>query len=170
MLKRIGFIAALTLSIMVAGIAEDMTLNGMLPGVSMQTVAAQVPMVNVDHCATGLIQEIAFNISTATTTSLIAPVTGANIYICGMTFVAAGTGTFALEYGTGATCGTGTFVMMGPITDNTAVPSTQIVIPNNGYTQWLTSTTTPAKVVSQRVCALTTGTIQQSGSLTFVQE
>ena len=171
MLKRIAWIAALTLTIIVAGIAEDMTLNGMLPGVTHKPAAAQVPVVNTDHCATGLKQEIAFDINTATTTSLIAPVTGANVYICGMTYNgAAGTGTFALEYGTGSVCATGLTLMMGPITINTSVPNTLIVIPSSGNTQWMTSTTTPAPVISQRICAVTTGTVHQSGSLTFVQE
>lgn len=130
---------------------------------------AQSPWV--DHCTTGLKQTINFNQSSATTTSLIAPVTGANIYICGYDInQAGGTGTVAFEYGTGATCGTGTVVLAGPYTANTtAGTTTNVAHANNGNTQFDT-VTAGALVPSQRLCIVSTGTIVQSWYLLYVQE
>ena len=136
-------------------------------------VFAQSP--GFDHCQTGLKQTVPISIATATTTSLIAPITNTNIYICGgLINQAGGTGTVTLEYGTGSTCGTGTVVLVGPITANsTAGTTTNVVWNDNGYTQFDTGTSTStgsAMVPSQRLCVLSTGTIQQSGYLVYVQE
>jgi hypothetical protein len=133
--------------------------------------SAHAQAAYADHCSTGLKQTIDFNQSSATTTSLIAPVTGANIYICGVTLnQAGGVGTVSFEMGTGATCGTGTIVLAGPYTANTtAGTTTQITISNNGNTQ-IDTTTASALLPSQRFCIVSTGTIVQSGHLVYVQE
>jgi hypothetical protein len=138
-------------------------------------LAQGIPASMVDRCQTGLKQTVDFNISTATTTSIIAPITGANIYICAYDInQAGGTGTVSIEYGTGATCGTGTVVLAGPYTANSSAgTTTNIAHANVGYTQMLTGTITagvPTLVPSQRLCILSTGTIVQAGYLTFVQE
>ena len=124
-----------------------------------------------DHCQTGLKNTAVYAASAATVTSLIAPVTGASVYICGMSVTqAGGTGTISLEYGTGATCGTGPQTMSATYTANTAAGTpTFINIPNNGYTQ-LTTNTAGVAVPSQRVCVVPTGTIAQSLSVVYVQE
>ncbi len=134
-----------------------------------QSAFAQAPWA--DPCQTGLKSTAPFNISSATTTSLIAPVTGANIYVCGFDLnQAGGTGTVVFEYGTGSTCGTGTQTITGPFTANSAAgTTTNINAPNHGYTQF-TTTTAGALVPSQRLCVLSTGTIVQSGYLTYVQQ
>ena len=130
---------------------------------------AQAPYA--DHCSTGLKFTVDLNISSATTTSLVAPVTGANIYVCGYDInQAGGAGTVTFEYGTGATCGTGTQVLAGPYTANTAAgTTTNIAHSNNGNTQFDTAIA-GALVPSQRLCVLSTGTIVQSGYLLIVQE
>lgn len=167
------FVAVLIMAnlFIMTGLAENFSLDGMLPGVSVLSVAAQVPTVNTDRCTTGLKQVVPFNISSATTTSLIAPVTGTNIYICGFDInQAGGTGTILFEYGTGATCGTGTQTLTGPFTANTSAgTTTNIVVPDNGSNQLATSFG-GALVPSQRLCALSTGTIVQSGYILYVQE
>lgn len=124
-----------------------------------------------DHCQTGLKNVVPFNISTATTTSLIAPVTGANIYICEFDInQAGGTGTILFEYGTGATCGTGTQTITGPFTANSSAgTTTNVLAPNHGFTH-LATIFGGALVPSQRLCALSTGTIVQAGYIEYVQE
>ena len=134
-----------------------------------------VPLVNTDHCASGLKQTANISFSTATTTSIIAPVTGANIYICGFNVElvqnATTANTFALEYGTGATCGTGTTVIanwVGNITANNAAP---VIInhPNSGDAD-LAIATLQAPVPSQRLCGVTTQAAVVGGYVTYVQE
>ncbi len=124
-----------------------------------------------DHCQTGLRKTISFAISSATTTSLIAPVTGTTIYICGFNVnQAGGTGTIGFEYGTGSTCGTGTVVLSGLFTANTSAgTTTNVLAVNHGYTQFATASAS-GNVLSQRICAVSTGTIVQGGYLTYVQE
>jgi hypothetical protein len=135
------------------------------------TVPAFAQQPYADHCQTGLRKTISFAISSATTTSLIAPVTGANIYVCGFNVnQAGGTGTIGFEYGTGSTCGTGTIVLSGLFVANTtAGTTTNVLAVNHGYTQFATASAT-GLVPSQRLCAVSTGTIVQGGYLTYVQE
>lgn len=132
-------------------------------------VMAQTPWK--DHCMTGLKQTVQYASAAATTTTLIAPVTGANVYICGYQIAqAGGTGTIAIEYGTGATCATGTQLISATYTANTtAGTSTFIGVPNHGFTQ-MDTVLAGATVPSQRICAVTTGTIAQSLQLVYVQE
>ncbi len=132
-------------------------------------VLAQQPWE--DHCKTGLKQTVQYASAAATTTSLIAPVTGANVYICGYSFASAGgTGTIVLEYGTGNLCGTGTQALSATLTSNSAAgTSTFVTVPNHGFTQ-MDTVLAGATVPSQRICALTTGTIAQSLQLVYVQE
>lgn len=133
------------------------------------TLMAQQPYT--DPCATGLRQSVQYAAAAATTTALIAPVTNANIYVCGYQVAqAGGTGTILLEYGTGSLCGTGTQILSATYTANsTAGTSTFVSVPNHGYTQ-MDTVLAGVKVPSQRICSLTTGTIAQSLQLVYVQE
>ena len=133
------------------------------------TAFAQAPYA--DHCQTGQKQTVQYAASAATTTALIAPVTGANVYVCGYSIAqAGGTGTVLLEYGTGATCGTGTQIISATYTANSSAgTSTFINAPNHCFTQ-MDTVLAGALVPSQRICVLTTGTIAQSLQLVYVQE
>lgn len=53
------------------------------------------------------------SMSTATTTELVAAVSGQQIFVTHYNVVAAGTGNFKLVYGTGSNCGTGTTDLTG---------------------------------------------------------
>lgn len=130
---------------------------------------AQQPFA--DHCQTGLKQSVQYAGSTAATTSLVAPVTGTNVYICGFVISqAGGVGTIAIEYGTGATCGTGTQLLSATYTANsTAGTTTTSTDPNHGFTQ-IDTVLAGLAVPSQRICAVTTGTIAQSLQMVYVQE
>lgn len=67
------------------------------------------------------VQTQPINIGSATTTQLIAaPASGKALWICGIMFTAAsGTAaTYQLEYGTGASCGSGTTVLTGAMAGN----------------------------------------------------
>jgi hypothetical protein len=117
---------------------------------------AQAPYA--DKCVTGLKQSVQYAGSTATTTSLIAPVTGSNVYICGFAITqAGGTGTLAVEYGTGATCGTGTQLLSATYTANSSAgTSSYITSPNHGFTQ-IDTVLAGVAVPSQRICVVSTG-------------
>ena len=62
----------------------------------------------------------AINITSATTTALVAPLTGKSVYVCQLSVTVAGaSATVLLEYGTGATCGTGTTSLTGTFAGGT---------------------------------------------------
>jgi hypothetical protein len=124
-------------------------------------VMAQVQ--SADPCATTSIAKIGIpiNIGSATTTSLIAPGVSANSIanVCGLSLTITGaSSTFQLEYGTGATCGTGTTAMTGAY----AGASTPVAV----FTG--TGALVVAAPAANRVCAVTTGTVSAQGVLTYV--
>jgi len=127
-----------------------------------------------DHCLTGLHQNFTSgSISSATTTSLIAPITGANIYICQYVINQAGgsSTSLQLEYGTGSTCGTGSQTLSALFTaPTTAGTGNNTIVGSGDKTLISTNAGAQAMVPSQRLCVVTVGSTVQSIAGTFVQE
>lgn len=119
-----------------------------------------------DPCSQFPKQTANINIASATTTQLVALQANSPVYVCGMVLNQVnGTGSVQLEYGTGTTCGTGTTTMTGIMYASTVA---------NGITnQVITSAKDHGSMVvapaGNAVCALSTGSIQQSGWITYVQ-
>jgi hypothetical protein len=129
--------------------------------------AATVALVAIDPCQSSAIpkQSAVINISSATTTSLVAISGTTTIYVCGFSVTLASTvaaDTIQFEYGTGATCGTGTVLLTGAL--NTAGFLTGTISYGPGSTIFKT-------VAAQRLCAVTTVGTGPSiqGVMTFVQ-
>lgn len=111
---------------------------------------------------TGVIQasaSVPINISTATTTQLVALSGTTKIYVTGWDVIAAGTGNITLEYGTGSTCGTGTTVLTGAYN----LTAQAGIARGNGLGPVLV---VPA---GNALCALTSAAVQMSGSLAYTQ-
>lgn len=96
-------------------------------------------------------------VETATTTQLVAPVTGAKIFVTNWNVISNGTGTVKLEYGTGSAC-TGTNALTGsyPLTAQAGlapggIGSVLIVPAGNG------------------LCIVTTSSATADGSLAYAQ-
>jgi len=112
---------------------------------------------------------VVIEITTAATTSLVAPVTNASIYICGFSLtisqVVTTANTFRLVYGTGATCGTETVNLTGTYGSGGITAGIPLSI---NFTTGSAAMTTP---VSQRLCATTTvgASANFQGVLTYVQ-
>lgn len=111
------------------------------------------------------------NITSATTTSLVAVSGSTTVYVCGFSLtiseVVTTANTFQLEYGTGATCGGGTTALTGLYGAGGVTAAAPIVISvGNG------SATVAKSAASNGVCAVTaigaSGTFQ--GLITFVQQ
>lgn len=128
--------------------------------------------VFVDPCLSPSVKKssVPINITTATTTQLVAASANAAIYVCGYSFtisqVATTANTLQFEYGTGASCGTGTTALTGLFGAGgvTAAPPLLIQAPSDG-----TDITAPA---GNALCAVTaigaSGSFQ--GVLTYVQQ
>jgi hypothetical protein len=123
---------------------------------------------NSDPCAaTTQKSSIPINISAATTTQLVALSGSTTISVCSFVFGARSTGGTAVpsvtfEYGTGASCGTGTTALTGAF--YSADPPT--VTPSPGYQGTLFKT-----APGNALCALTAGTtITVQGVLVYVQQ
>jgi hypothetical protein len=107
----------------------------------------------------GTPSSIAINVSTATTTQLVAPSGSTKIYVTSFDVIAGGTGNITFEYGTGANCGTGTTALTGAynltaqagISKGNGVGAVLVVPAGNG------------------LCVLTSAAVQMSGSVSFQQ-
>ena len=126
---------------------------------------------NADPCASGLAKSQAvINITTATTTSLVAVSGSTVVYVCGFSAtisqVITTPNTIQFEYGTGAAC-TGPVVMTGLYGGGGVTAGAPITVSYGGAGSTIFKTT-----ASQGVCALTaigaTGSFQ--GVLTYVQQ
>lgn len=111
---------------------------------------------------TGIIQadtSVAINISTATTTQLVALSAGKKIYVTALDVVAGGTGNITFEYGTGTACATGTTVLTGAYN-----LTAQSGLAKGGGLG-------PVLVVpaGNALCALTSAAVQMSGSAAYTQ-
>lgn len=102
---------------------------------------------------------VPINISTATTTQLVALSGSTQVRITSWDVIAGGTGTFQLVYGTGTACATG----QNPLTGAYPLTAQAGEAKGSGIGTILK---TPA---GQAVCAVTVGAVQYSGSLSFQQ-
>lgn len=125
----------------------------------------------LDPCNGSLLKSsVPINIVTATTTQLVPLLSGASIFVCGVTMTIAPSGTTAdtatFEYGTGASCGTGTTVLTGAfgagdLTTTTGVLPISFADPASTFR-------TPA---GQALCLVSAGTtVNIQGVLTYVQQ
>jgi hypothetical protein len=101
----------------------------------------------------------AINISTATTTQLIALSGSTKIYVMAWDVIAGGTGNITLEYGTGSNCGTGTTVLTGAYN----------LTAQAGISKGDGSAPVLVVPAGNALCALTSAAVQMSGSVTFQQ-
>ena len=103
----------------------------------------------------------AINIASATTTQLVAGVSGQKIYVTAWDVMAGGSGTITLEYGTQTTspCDTGTTLLTGPYP----------LIAQAGLAKG--SGLSPVFVVpaGAQLCARTSAAVQISGSVSYAQ-
>lgn len=101
----------------------------------------------------------AINVSTATTTQLVALSSGKKIYVSALDVVAAGTGNITFVYGTGTNCGTGTTSLTGAYN----LTAQAGIAKGNGLGAVLV---VPA---SNALCVTTSAAVQMSGSVAYAQ-
>lgn len=149
------------------GVAESWSVKGLLPGVSIESAAAQTSnLQNTDPCGYAGLQKttVTKSITTATTTALVAvPGATQSLYVCSWQILhPGGTGTMALEYGTGTACATGATLLRAAFAYNTAAGTPTIDQMTGGDSKIVV----PA---GNGLCALSTGTITQVVTVTYVQ-
>jgi hypothetical protein len=140
------------------GVSGTLGLN------SNQTQIAGAP-VNNDPCGSwGVVkQSVPVAITTATTTQLVALSAGQTVFVCGFTFAMTGTTpTFQFEYGTGASCGTGTTVLTGAFQNDIATGFGQYIYGGGEMTIF-------AAASANALCIVSAGTPTINGVVTFVQ-
>ena len=140
--------------------------GGTNPSISVYYLASSASSpsaINSDPCENlGSIKLSAqINVSTATTTQIVAASPGQTIYVCQVSFSASGTTpTAQFVYGTGSNCGTGQATLTG------------IIAPTSG--QYITSSFGGAMFsvpVSNALCITSTGTTPALGGwVTYVQQ
>jgi hypothetical protein len=140
-----------------ASATSAQAVQGVTGGVPISTNSA-----NTGGSPTSIIQagaSIPINISTAATTQLVAALTGKAIYVTAWDVIAAGTTNFTFEYGTGTNCAAGTTALTGPYG----------LVAQFGAAKG--SGLGPVLVVpaGNALCAVSSATVQVSGSLAFTQ-
>lgn len=139
-----------------------------LPCIASAQITLPAAASIADPCSTSQKIVIPVNIVTATTTQLLALSAGKAIYVCsGLLTIAGSTttaGSIVFEYGTGASCATGTTAITGAFTGvNTS--GTPLVLSIHGG-----SGTAFGTIAGQALCALTAGTtVGIQGYITVVQ-
>ena len=113
---------------------------------------------NADAVAQGA-ATVAINVSSATTTQLVALSGTTKIYVTGLTVVAGGTGNITFVYGTGTNCGTGTTSLSG------AIP----LIANAGLSIGGGLGAVLMVPAGQALCVTTSAAVQMSGFVTYAQ-
>lgn len=111
---------------------------------------------------TGLIQadsSAAINVSTATTTQIVALSSTKKIYVTSLDVIAGGTGNITFVYGTGASCGTGTTSLTGAYN----LTAQSGIAKGSGLGPVLVI---PA---SNALCVTTSAAVQMSGSVSYTQ-
>lgn len=152
---------ALAWPVVDSALATQLGLSAGATGASAPSQANYIG-ANSSGLLTGVIQadtSVAINISTATTTQLVALSNGKKIYVMAWDVVAGGTGNITLEYGTGSTCGTGTTTLTGAYN----LTAQAGIAKGNGLGPVLVI---PA---GNALCALTSAGVQMSGSLAYTQ-
>ena len=129
-----------------------------------------VNVVTSDPCASAAKSSAAINVTSATTTSLVAVSGATKVYVCGfsMTIAPSATSadTAAFEYGTGASC-TSPILLTGTF-GNGDLTSAAAVVP---VTYGGGNQTIFTGAASSGICILTTGTaVSVQGVLTYVQQ
>ena len=132
-------------------------VQGITGGVPMPTNSA-----NTGGSPTSIIQagaSVPINISTATTTQLVAAVASRAIYVTAWDVIAAGATNFTFEYGTGSNCASGT----------TALTGAYSLVAQFGAAKG--SGLGPVLVVpaGNALCAVSSAAAQVSGSLAYTQ-
>ena len=111
---------------------------------------------------------VSVSITTATTTQLVALSGTTSIYICGFTGTvnsATTATTLQFEYGTGASCGTGTTVLTGAMNTGGSTAAGSVVI------SFADPGSTFKTAAGNALCVVTTGTtINVQGVLTYIQQ
>lgn len=101
----------------------------------------------------------AINVSTATTTQLVALSSGQVIHVASLSVIAGGTGNITFVYGTGASCGTGTTSLTG------AYP----LIANAGLSVGGGLGAVLVVPAGNALCVTTSAAVQMSGHVTYTQ-
>lgn len=121
----------------------------------------------VNPCAIVTPTSVPVNISTATTTRIIAPSASNKTYICSMFLIAAGTQNVGIVEGTGGTCGTGTAGVIGGTTAATGPNLTAQAGFTLGNGLGAVAATAGTNV---DFCLITSAAVQLSGVVTYVQK
>lgn len=133
-----------------------------LPTIALaQSRTASCYTTNGTNCvpAVQAATSVPINISTATTTQLVALVSGKTIFVTSWDVISGGTGNFTLVYGTGTNCGTGTTSLTGPypLTAQAGISKGDgmgivILVPQGNA-----------------LCATTSAAVQMSGAVSYAQ-
>jgi hypothetical protein len=123
-------------------------------------MASSAPItIATDQRVSNASSSVAINVSTATTTQLVALSGSTSIYVTSFDVIAGGTGNITFEYGTGTACATGTTVLTG------AYP----LVAQAGISKGAGIGAILKVPSGNALCVLTSAAVQMSGSVSYQQ-
>lgn len=139
-------------AVVAAGAAgtESAKLRRLTTDMAAVLAAATTPLDN---------SSVAINVSTATTTQLVAISASTLIYVTSFDVIAGGTGNITFVYGTGASCGTGTTSLTGPYN----------LTAQAGISKGAGIGTVLKVPAGNALCVTTSAAVQMSGSVSYRQ-
>lgn len=132
-----------------------------------QTQIGGTTLTAADACMANAHTFTPINISTATTTRIIAPTTAKKTYLCGLFLFAAGADNIGVVEGTGGTCAVSTAGVIGGTTAATGInlaANQGFEMPVTGYAHVATAGT------NVDFCLITSASVQLSGHAVWVQQ
>jgi hypothetical protein len=146
------------------------TLNSILTAVqsSIPSGTNVIGFISNDPCSQATKAGTSINLTGSA--QIIAGTSAKKTYICAMNLVTAGT-SIAMVEGTGSTCATNIFALIGGTTAATGLP----LLANNGLTLGsgagtVVSPSADANAAAANVCLLYNGNAQTSGHVSYVQQ
>jgi hypothetical protein len=135
-------------------------LTGSTPGCAQTPCTTTIGNVGIDPSGgKGTPSSVPINVSTATTTQLVAISGTTSIYVTSYDVIAGGAGNITFEYGTGSACGTGTTPLTG------AYP----LVAQAGIAKGDGTGTVLKVPAGNALCVLTSASVQYSGSVSYQQ-
>lgn len=139
---------------------------------SSNPVPVTFPTTSADPCANVNVEPsgVTINITSATTTLLVAINGSTSTYICGTSFTMVGAAeTIQFVTGTQVTnpCDTGQVALTGAYTDGTA---SDLIVSIGYANRKIFGGTVPTATSAKQICAVTTGTVSIKGHMSFIQQ
>jgi hypothetical protein len=164
-MRRLSVSAVLAIVLTALALLAPTPVSGQ-GGNTQRTLVALAGVDGLPKFVPATASSVAVNITTATTTQLVALSGTTSVYVTGASLAAVGNATpvtAKFVYGTGSNCGTGTTDLTGPFTSGTVAGAVVPILLAQSITAWFRTAAGTA------LCLTSTGTAGLTGVVSYQQ-